>query len=480
MSEQPLPRRAPVPGLQKPYPRLNSRWQWLFLAVLVAGIPFVLVASAAVAAPGRQPATPVVPEDGRLGGDLTVVSRTSRAFGLPGPTLSAEERALFLTGDTAFEATFVAGAAPTNSGLGPHFNNASCAGCHVGDGRGQPVVGSGARRSQALVRVSLPAGAPYVPGGPAAVPGLGTQVRDHATFGVQPDAGVALQWQTVDGQYADGTPYQLRTPSLTITLPDGTPLGPEVLRSLRVTPPSFGRGLLEAVPEAAILALADPEDRDGDGISGRPNWVWDVPNAERRLGRFGLKANVAGLPQQVAQAYSEDMGITNPMFPATDGSTEIDQSTLDAVIFYVRTLAVPARRTPSAEARAGEALFVAAGCTGCHTPSVQTGPGPIRALANQTIYPYSDLLLHDLGAELADGRPDFEASGTEWRTPPLWGIGLTETVAGASSTFLHDGRARSLDEAILWHGGEAEAARNWFVQATAEERARLIAFLRSL
>ena len=441
---------------------------------LVVGLLLALTASVVVAQ------TAITPADGRTGGDLTVVSRTSRAFSLPGPTLTAEERALFLTGDADFEATFVAGAAPTNSGLGPQFNNASCVGCHTGDGRGQPVVGSGARRSQTLVRVSLPEGEGYVPGSPAPVPGLGTQVHDHATFGVRPDASVALTWQIVDGAYADGTPYQLRRPELRITLPDGSPLGPEARRSLRMAPPVFGRGLLDAVPDEAILALADPDDANGDGISGRPNVVWDVPSNDRRLGRFGLKSNVASMPQQVAQAYSEDMGITNPMFPAPDGSTEVDQETLDAVTFYIRTLAVPARRPPSAAAREGEPLFSSAGCASCHTPSLQTGPSPIAALANQTIYPYADLLLHDMGDDLADDRPDFEATGHEWRTPPLWGIGLTETVAGGSAAYLHDGRARSVEEAILWHGGEAEAARSWFVNASVEDRARLIAFLRSL
>src|SRR5262249_55559573 len=162
---------------------------------------------------------------------------------------------------------------------------------------------------------------------------------------------------------------------------------------------------------------------------------------------------------------SEDMGITTPMFPAPDGSVEVDQTTLDAVTFYLRTLAVPARRPAAALVRQGEQNFVAAGCASCHTPSLQTGPSPIPTLANQTIYPYSDLLLHDMGPDLADNRPDFEATGTEWRTPPLWGLGLTETVAGGAATYLHDGRARSVEEAILWHAGEADAARSWFLNA---------------
>ncbi|MGE3910973.1 MAG: di-heme oxidoredictase family protein [Chloroflexota bacterium] len=422
----------------------------------------------------------LVPTDGRMGGDLTVTSRTSRAFGSPGPMLSAEELRQFVVGDAAFEASFVAGAAPVNSGLGPQFNNASCVGCHTGDGRGQPVIGQGGRRSMALVRVSLPDGEPSAPGGAVPVPGLGTQIRDHATFGTTPDAAVRLAWETEDGAFADGTPYTLRRPRVTITMPDGAPVADHVMQSLRVAPPSFGRGLLEAVPEETLLALADPDDQNGDGISGRPNWVWNPIAGERQLGRFGLKANTATLFQQTAQAYRDDMGISSPAFPDPDGSAEIDQQTLDDVTFYLRTLAVPAMREPGPEATAGEQLFNAGGCASCHTPTLKTGPSSIASLANQTIYPFSDLLLHDMGPELADGRPDYEASGTEWRTPPLWGIGLSEAVAGGSVTFLHDGRARNLNEAILWHGGEAEAAREWFRSLPAEERAALIAFLRSI
>jgi CxxC motif-containing protein (DUF1111 family) len=405
------------------------------------------------------------PADGRLGGELSVSMRTSRAFSQPGPTLDAEARVRFARGDGAFDASFVAGAAPVNPGLGPRFNNASCQACHVGDGRGLPVVGGGPLRSMALVRVSQASGEP--------LPDIGFQIRDHATFGLQPDASVALSWQTLAGSYGDGTPYELREPRLEITLADGTLLAPEVLTSLRVGPPDFGRGLLEAVPDQAILALADADDADGDGISGRPNWI------DGRLGRFGLKANTADLLEQVAAAFANDMGVSSPLAPEADGSTDVDQATLDDVTFYVRTLAVPVRR-PLAAAERGAAVFAESGCAACHTPQLRTGPSDVPALAKQVIYPYSDLLLHDLGPGLADGRPDFAASGSEWRTAPLWGIGLTETVLGGNAAFLHDGRARTLAEAILWHAGEAEPARERFAHATADERAALIAFLRSL
>jgi CxxC motif-containing protein (DUF1111 family) len=279
------------------------------------------------------------PADGRLGGELSVAVRTSRAFSQPGPSLDGEELVRFAHGDGAFDASFVAGAAPVNTGLGPRFNNASCRSCHVGDGRGLPVLGGGPLRSMALVRVSQASGEP--------LPEIGFQIRDHATFGMQPDASVALSWRTLAGSYADGTPYELRQPVLEITPADGTPLAASVLTSLRVGPPVSGRGLLEAVPDEVILALADADDADGNGISGRPE---------------------------------------------PDGSSEIDQATLEDTTFYVRTLAVPARRA-SAAAERGASVFADSGCAACHTPQLRTGPSDVPALANQVIFPYTDLLL---------------------------------------------------------------------------------------
>jgi CxxC motif-containing protein (DUF1111 family) len=237
---------------------------------------------------------------------------------------------------------------------------------------------------------------------------------------------------------------------------------------------------LEAIPEADIVQQADPDDRNGDGISGRPNRVWDVVQQAPMLGRFGWKANTPTLLQQSAAAYANDMGVTNPLFPAADGPQDINMETLTAAAVYVQTLAVPARTLlDDPRVQRGERLFAQANCTACHLSTWRTGEHQIPALANQTIHPYTDLLLHDMGAELADGRPDFEADGREWRTPPLWGIGLAQTVLPYSS-FLHDGRARTLEEAILWHGGEAELAKETFRTLSAANREALIWFLRSL
>jgi CxxC motif-containing protein (DUF1111 family) len=261
-----------------------------------------------------------------------------------------------------------------------------------------------------------------------------------------------------------------------------------------VAPAVFGVGLLEALPERTIVAHADPRDADGDGISGRANRVGGEQSGGDRLGRFGWKANVPSVEQQNAGAFQGDIGITSPVFPkencvpgqdacrrASDGgSPEIDARKLDRVTFYTRTLAVPARRRTGADAvAAGERTFDAIGCSSCHLPELRTGASDVAALADEDIRPYSDLLLHDMGPALADGRPDGLASGSEWRTAPLWGIGLIETVNG-HTRFLHDGRARGLEEAILWHGGEARPAMLRFRALPRRARADLVAFLRSL
>lgn len=414
------------------------------------------------------------------GGDLTVFDRSSAAFGFPAPNLSGDELALHVRGDGAFEANFVTAPAPVHSGLGPLFNHISCAGCHVGDGRGEARTGGPPGYSPLLIRVSLPSGDPEVPGGPVPVPGLGTQIEDHAVYGSTPEADVTITWQTTTGTYGDGAPYELRAPIPTIVTAAGQPLPANVLVSPRVAAPIIGLGLLQAVPETTLWALADPEDRDGDGISGRPNFVYDPVSGETVIGRFGWKANVATLLAQTAGAYDADMGVTNPVSPGDGAPGDLSEDTLEATAFYVRTLGVPAPvPDPGDDARRGMALFESFGCAGCHVPTLQTGDDAVPALRGQTIHPYTDLLLHDMGPGLADGRPDFQASGTEWRTAPLWGIGLTTTVL-PSATYLHDGRARTLAEAILWHGGEAQASRERFRTAPATDRAALIAFLKSL
>lgn len=426
--------------------------------------------------------------DPRLsGGAQTVFTEGVGAFSSAFPTLSGRRLALHEIGDLHFESSFVAAPAPRLGGLGPVYNSNSCFNCHVNDGRGRPILGNEPLGSM-LVRVSVPGTDAH--GGPLGAPGFGGQLQDKAVFGQVAEAKVEVNWLETPFYFPDGQAALLRTPTWSFAQPY-LPLPSGWLASIRVAPAVHGLGLLEGVAEADILLHADPDDRDGDGISGRANYVWDVTTQATRLGRFGWKAEAPSLLQQVAGAYNEDMGLTSYVFPQESslgqsqypgaGSVEVPDSVLEAVVFYVQTLAVPARRKVTDPlVRQGQVLFEEAGCARCHLPSMTTAVDvafPERS--KQRIAPYTDLLLHDMGSGLADYRPAYLAGGTEWRTPPLWGIGLQPLVNG-HSYFLHDGRARNLMEAILWHGGEAERAAARVRRMPAAERTALEAFLRSL
>lgn len=420
---------------------------------------------------------PTVP----AGGDTSIDNRTSFAFEMPAANLTPEQDDDHFQGDIRFGDVFVTAPAVVNPGLGPTFNNVSCEACHTKNGRGQPVFGDPNLRSQALVRVSLPEGESAVPGGNPPVEGFGNQIQDHAVFGVDPEAEIELTYEDVPGEYPDGTQYTLRKPVLTITLPDGSELDENVLRSMRLPPPVFGLGLLEAISEDTLFDFADPDDEDGDGISGRVNMVWNIVRARTEVGRFGHKASNPDLRQQSSTAYFNDMGVSNPDITDPGGFTDIDEETLRLAVFYVQSLAVPNRaKSDDRDVKRGEEFFYGIGCTACHKPTIVTGQHPEFAeFSNQTIQPFTDLLLHDMGEGLADGRPDFLANGREWRTAPLWGIGLTGRVLGVTS-FLHDGRARTVEEAILWHGGEAESAKEGFMNLSEREREMVLKFLNTL
>jgi CxxC motif-containing protein (DUF1111 family) len=361
------------------------------------------------------------------------------------------------------------------------------------DGRGAPPDAGDPSTLGLLLRLSV-AGDDPVKGAPVPEPTYGGQLQDHSILGIPAEGRVELTYSTVTGAFVDGTPFELRDPTFRIVDLAFGPLDATTMVSPRLAPQVIGMGLLEAVPEQAIVDASDPDDEDGDGISGRPNTVWDERAGERTLGRFGWKANVATVEQQVAGAFHGDIGITSSIHPQQDcpapqqqcaaaiggGEPEITDDRLGNVTFYNRTLAVPAlRRADDAQVEAGARAFDDLGCSSCHTTTLKTGPSDIAALSDQTIHPYTDLLLHDMGPGLADDRPDFEASGSEWRTPPLWGLGLIDDVGG-HRFLLHDGRARTIDEAILWHGGEAEASKERFRSRPAKERSALLAFLEAL
>lgn len=410
--------------------------------------------------------------EARQGGDTTVADRTRDAFTHPAQNLTAEQRSMFQAGRGPFDFHWEI------PQLGPLFNNDACFGCHGGNGRGLSLIGNGALQSQALIRVSLIGGAPDVPGGDVPVPGFGLQLQDHATVGL-PEVFVTLSWIEHAEQYGDGEVVMLREPRVAPRLPDGSPLGPDVRMSYRQAPGVFGLGLLEAVPDATLAALADPDDGDGDGISGRVNLVWDPERQVAVIGRFGHKATMPALRPQTADAFATDMGLSNKLVPEPDGRRDVSDNQFEQTLFFVSTIAVPAAAPRDAVARRGRGLFDDFGCASCHVPTLVTGDHAIPQLAHQTIHPYTDLLLHDVGDLLTDARRDFLAEGVEWRTPPLWGLGVVQVVA-PDATFLHDGRARTVAEAILWHGGEAQLAREAFRLAGREQRAALIGFLQTL
>ena len=414
--------------------------------------------------------------------------------------MSDAGRDQFATGNAFFRDAWVIAPASTTArdGLGPFFNATSCASCHQLDGRGRPPLPGEPGLTSMLVRLSVPGQNAH--GGPAPDPTYGDQLANGGIPGVAAEGDVTITYTEEAGTYPDGTRYSLRRPAYALTnLAYGAAAGTAML-SPRVAPQMAGMGLLEAIPEATLVAGADPYDLNGDGISGRPNYVWDEGSAGRAIGRFGWKANQPTVRQQVAGAFSGDMGITSSLFPtenctspqldcqrAPTGNTsaqepyELQPIILQKVAYYSATLAVPGRRRwQDAAVVRGKQLFVRLNCSGCHWPKVQTGASALEpALSYQTIRPYTDLLLHDMGPALADNRPDFEATGQEWRTPPLWGIGLFQVV-NRHTLYLHDGRARNLEEAVLWHGGEAQRARDAFTQLPAADRAAVIRFLNSL
>ncbi|MGC5701516.1 c-type cytochrome [Pseudomonas sp. NFXW11] len=472
-------------------PSLPLRWSALFMALCL---------SACDDAPRF---TQAEPGEARAGGATTVNKSDRNAFSLPSANLPPTRRLDFSVGNSFFRSPWVIAPSTTTArdGLGPLFNTNACQNCHVKDGRGHPPAPDALNAVSMLVRLSIPdtpALAKLIEQvGVVPEPVYGGQLQDMAIPGVAPEGRVRVDYEPVPVRFKDGTLVELRRPRLQITDLGYGPMHPDTRFSARVAPPMIGLGLLEAIPEEAILANAKPASNNA--IAGRPNWVWDDARQQTVLGRFGWKAGQPNLNQQNVHAFSGDMGLTTGLRPfddctdaqtackqapngnGPDGEPEVSDNILRLVLFYTRNLAVPARRdVDSPQVLAGKNLFYQVGCQSCHTPSFTTAANAAEPeLANQLIRPYSDLLLHDMGEGLADHRSEFKASGRDWRTAPLWGIGLTETVSGHTQ-FLHDGRARNLMEAVLWHGGEAEGAKQQVLAFNAEQRAALLAFLNSL
>jgi CxxC motif-containing protein (DUF1111 family) len=366
---------------------------------------------------------------------------------LDGPVagLNGEEHAAFLRGDIAFNDDVFT----TQNGLGPLFVATSCGSCHAGDGKGHPFT---------------------------------TLTR----FG---------QSDTLNGNlFLNRGGPQLQSRSIPAHIPEQIPAGATFSK---FTPPAnTGLGFIDAVPDAAILALADPSDANGDGISGRPNWIHPRPYSALRpnsisqngkyIGRFGKKAATYDLLQQTATAYNQDIGITSS-YETDDTYTgqpidpEVSNQTVLDVVFYLKTLKAPIQRNQTdADIISGKQVFTSIGCAKCHVPQLTTGSSSIATLSNKTFFPYSDLLLHDMGAGLNDGYTEGTALPQEWRTPPLWGLGLSKNSQGGQYFLLHDGRAKSIEDAIILHGGEAQTIKNNFLQLTAGEKEKLIKFLESL
>lgn len=461
-----------------------------------------LLLTFSLAACDREPA-PAEPGEALSGGATTVRQLDQNAFSMPSANLAPSRRLDFSVGNSFFRNPWVIAPTTTTArdGLGPLFNTNACQNCHIKDGRGHPPVDGASNAVSMLVRLSIraddsPAHAELVKRlGVVPEPTYGGQLQDMGNPGYPPEGRVRVTYSSVPVTLDDGTVIELRQPQTQITRLGYGEMHPQTLFSTRVAPPMIGLGLLEAIPEEAILANADPQDRDGDGIRGTANRVWHDVEGRTVLGRFGWKAGQPSLNQQNAHAFANDMGLTSSVLPTTDctaaqvdclnavngGTPEVSDTIMASVLFYTRNLAVPIRRNvDELEVRRGKQLFNEAGCDKCHTPSFTTAANAAEPeLANQLIRPYSDLLLHDMGPGLADNRPEFAASGRQWRTPPLWGIGMTQTVNGHTQ-FLHDGRARNLLEAILWHGGEAAAAQKTVLGYDASQRGALLAFLNSL
>jgi CxxC motif-containing protein (DUF1111 family) len=433
------------------------------------------------ATPPQQINTPLL--SNQSGGSFTISNRGQQSLQRPQPNLSAEQQLEWAVGKSFATQAWVSAPATTTArdGLGPLFNANSCTGCHVRNGQGQlPEHGPG------LILRLENASSSY-----------GEQLQDMAIPGVQPEGRIRWQTGSTHTAIAGGEPVQLHQRDYHIDS------APQLATSARLAPALIGMGLIDNINDADIIANSDPDDRNGDGISGRVNLRENHNGTPPRLGRFGWKASQTDLHEQIALAFFQDMGITSSLHPPrqcidtgcktspiTSSELEISDKLLGAVVDYIANLAVPAAAHDELSQQ-GEAIFARLGCSACHTPaftirlpsnnfsSDEAQKYLNTEIAAETIYPYSDLLLHDMGDGLADQQPSDNTPANEWRTAPLWGLGI-RTKNSHNTRLLHDGRAGSITEAILWHGGEADASKTSFSLLSHPEHTALLHFLKAL
>jgi len=452
---------------------------------------------------GTAMAAVAVNDDVSLSAGTFTVALTDRtAYSEPAPVLTRQQRQIFMAGRSVFQRQWASiKSLDGDWGLGPTFVADRCIGCHINAGRGHPPASEDEQLHSMLVKLSIPGFGAN--GGPKPHPNYGGQLQNRSLDGssvdlahsgkpVPHEADLFIRWQEHSVTLADGEIVSLRQPRLRIEKPAFGPVD-GVMTSLRVAQPLVGMGFLDAVPEETILELASVQREHG--INGRPNYVWDDIAKRTALGRYGWKAGVPSLAQQIASAAINDMGVNSNLYPEQNcppvqticaamlpgNFPELIDMEVDALALWLQGLAVPAQRNSAQPLeQRGAALFDQARCSACHVPELRTGDFPaLPQLSNQTFHAYTDLLLHDMGDGLADGRPEFSAGPRDWRTPALWGLGLSEVVTG-QSTLLHDGRARNVTEAILWHEGEAQASRNAFAAMSKAQRKALVTFVESI
>lgn len=466
------------------------RWAWSDLSWALPAIGIVVAMPAPASRTVVESSATMVEAllEVAPGGRASIVDPGPRALTRPVTGLDPAQRDAFLLGEAFFNTDFDATVGTRRSGLGPLYNAASCAACHNAGGRGEPLD-AGGNASISLVMQLGPA--PRDASGRPVSAQFGQVFNLVATRGFDSEGDVRITFRSRVVGIAGGGNVELRVPDYRLEDREGTRVATSIPRSPRLAPALIGMGLLDAIPSAVILERADPGDHDGDGISGRPNWMPDAQGT-RQLGRFGWKAGQVSLEAQVATALANEMGVTSAMrlvdeyrrtHPGngTPAPPELRAADFTAIVSFQRYAGVPVRTgLDSPEVRRGALRFLALGCEHCHRATLRTGDvAGATGLSHQTIHPFTDLLLHDLGDGLADDRPDGTAGGREWRTAPLWGLGLTGRISRRIA-YLHDGRARTLTEAILWHDGEARAPANGFAALDERARAELTSFLRTL